>query len=180
MILVNGHVNLGTRCRLTGQGFACTRIGFGLFARENNLLAALGFNRAASVPHGYRGGVALSLAITDGGLSAYLQGSSSISADLNALGNLTSTLAGTSSISSANLAGGINMSASLAGTGTVSNAPLTAFGNLTCVIAIGATPSAFDIAQAVWGQSLDGFTATGTASKTLKDKLTKSDFIGLS
>lgn len=180
MLVCNGTNNSTARCRFTGAGsFAGFRTAFGAFAQQDSALDRLGFARSSSVPHGYRGGVAWAMAITDGGMSAYLSGVGAINADLNATGNLTSSLAGAGSIAFANLAGGINMSAALAGVGSIANAPLPAFGNLTCSISIGARPSATDIAQAVWEELLSGHNTAGTAAKKLKDGLTRNDFIGL-
>lgn len=182
MLVLNGSNAFGgARCRFVGaNSFVGFRTSFGTFARGNSALGNLGFARTSSIPHGLRGGVAMQMAITDGGISAYIAGLSSTVAPLDATANLTSTLTGSGTVTFGNLAGGINVSTTLTGSGTVSNAPLPAFGNLTCSISIGARPSATDIAQAVWEELLTGHTTSNTAAKILKDKLSRNDYIGLS
>lgn len=178
MLILNGSNNFSARCSFYGggsfTGLISSRIALNTFHMT-------GLEKVSSIPHGLRGGVALAMARSEGGMSAYLAGLGAIStATLNAAGNLTSSLTGTGNLSFANLAGGINISAVLGGNGSVNNALLPALGNLTCSISIGARPSAFDIAQAVWEELLTGHTTTNTAAKVLKDKLSRSDYIGLS
>lgn len=180
-LILNGSNLLTSRVRLYGGSSLCgLRTAFGTFASGESLLSATGIDKVASIPHGLRGGVALSMARSDGGLASYLSGAGAVVADLQATGNLDATLAGSGTVTFANLAGGKNLEALITGTGTISNAPLPAFGNITCSISIGARPSAFDIAQAVWEELLTGHTTSNTAAKILKDKLSRNDYIGLS
>jgi hypothetical protein len=139
-----------------------------------------GVNKKTSVPDGYRGGVALLMALSDGGMSARLFGSSAFdSLNLNAIGNLTSALTGSGTITAANLAGGINMSTALTGSGTLSNADMRGKASLAISITIGAQPTAFDIAQAVWQQDITVFSNATSGGSQLKKKLTLAQFLGL-
>lgn len=181
MLVCNSSNNNTARCRFVGaNSLVSMRTAFGLFSRNNSLLSVTAVDKAASIPHGLRGGVALAMARSDGGLAAYLTSVGSITANISALGVMDGLAAGVGSISFANLAAGKNMIASIAGVGTLTNASLLAKGNLTCSISIGAQPSAFDIAQAVWEELLTGHTTSGTAAKVLKDRLSRNDYIGLS
>ncbi len=168
---------MGARCRFTG---ANSFVGLCSSFRPLNMFAASGVDKISSIPHGLRSGVAIALARSDGGMAAYLLGVGSSTTDLVALGNIGSTLSGVGAVSFGNLAGGINISSTIAGSGSISNAPPLAFGNIACSISIGARPSAFDIAQAVWEELLTGHTTSNTAAKILKDKLSRNDYIGLS
>jgi len=178
MLIVNTSRALTALCSFTGGSIGAGRQAF---SNPSQWIArAQAMNNTTSIPSGYRGGVAIALAMSDGGLAATIQGNGSIeSANLAGLGVIAAVIPGSGSVSFGNLAGGLNAQAALAGVGTVS-APLVCFGNLTCSISIGARPSATDIAQAVWEELLTGHTAAGSAAKKLKDGLTKSDFIGLS
>jgi hypothetical protein len=182
VLVLNGSNLYTARVRLTGSNLICApRTSFGIFARASTMLGVTGLDKTASIPHGLRGGVATSMARTDGGLASYLSGSgATTTVGADAIGDLGSSLTGSGTVSFGNLAGGKNLAASLTGSGSISNAPLPAFGNIACSISIGARPSAFDIAQAVWEELLAGHTTAGTAAKTLKDKLSRNDYIGLS
>jgi hypothetical protein len=50
---------------------------------------------------------------------------------------------------------------------------------MSCTVSIGAQPSAFDIAQAVWEEALTGHTTEGTSGAKMKALLTLAQFLGL-
>jgi hypothetical protein len=110
----------------------------------------LAFGKDASWPFGYHSDSAVLLSFrTNGFVTAILRGDSSFTANLTALGNLTSNLAGSSTIvADANAAA--NLYSTLLGEGTMTAQP-SAKGNMSGTINAGATPSAYDIAQEVWG-----------------------------
>lgn len=137
--------------------------------------------KICSVPDGYRGGVATSLAIGNGGCAARLSGSSVFTdIDLRAIGVLTATPTGSGTVSFANLAGGVNIVCAATGYGSLTSTDMRAKAGLTCTINIGAQPTAEDIAQAVWNFILSGNTAPGNAAEKLKKTLTRDEFLGLS
>jgi hypothetical protein len=157
------------------------RENFGLFSQSNTLLSAPGFAPCASIPHGLRGGVAMAMARSDGGMVAYLSGAGQIDmAALSAAGNITATITAGGAVSFANLAGGINISAALAGIGSISPPTPYGKGSITCSISIGAAPSAFDIAQAVITSTLTGVTAPNNVAEALKKTLKRDEYLGLS
>jgi hypothetical protein len=110
----------------------------------------LAFGKDASRPFGYHSGSAVLLSFrTNGYIVAVLKGDSLFTASLTALGQLTSNLAGSSTIvADANAAA--NLSTQLIGE-ALFNAQPSAKGNMSGKINAGATPSAYDIAQEVWG-----------------------------
>lgn len=137
--------------------------------------------QSSSVPDGYRGGVATTMAVRDGGAAARLFGSSLFTdVNLNAIGVLTAYPSGTGTVSFANLAGGINLTCLVTGYGYLSSTDMRAKAGLGCTINIGAQPSAEDIAQAVWNYILNGNTSPGNAAEKLKKALTRDEFLGLS
>lgn len=171
------------RCRFigsaTGGGRGATRE-FSLSPRLGIGIFVGGVNAKTSVPDGYRGGVAMQMAMSDGGMAARLNGSGAFGAlNLNATGNLTSDLAGSGTVTAANLAGGINMVTAITGGGTLSNLDMKAKAGLACSINIGAQPTAVDIAQAVWQQDITVFTDATSGGNQLKKKLTLAQFLGL-
>lgn len=163
----------------TGRGRGATRE-FSLTPTLTIQVFTGALNKKTSVPDGYRGGVAMLMALSDGGMAARLNGSGAFGTlNLNATGNLTSDLAGSGTVTAANLAGGINMSTALTGGGTLSNLDMKAKAGLACSITIGAQPTAVDIAQAVWQQDITVFTDATSGGSQLKKKLTLAQFLGL-
>lgn len=163
----------------TGLGRGATRE-FSLTPTLTIQMFTGALNKKTSVPDGYRGGVAMQMALSDGGMAARLNGSGAFGAlNLNATGNLTSDLAGSGTITAANLAGGINMAIAITGGATLSNLDMKAKAGLACSITIGAQPTAVDIAQAVWQQDITVFTDATSGGNQLKKKLTLAQFLGL-
>lgn len=140
-----------------------------------------GLNAKTSVPDGYRGGVALTMARSDGGMAGRLSGGGLFdTVDLTAIGVLTTDCTGSGAVNFANAAGGVNISCAASGNGAVAAADMRGFGRLTCTISIGAQPSADDIAQAVLNASVAGNTSSGNVAEALKKTLKRDEFLGLS
>lgn len=161
-----------------------------------------------SYPSGYFA-QSFHMALKDGGLSAVNMGTSTLTADTSLAGflaDITANLVGAGTVSSASLAQGINLLATIYGAGTITSPTMLAKAWMEAIIQIGAQPTAFDIAQAVWGsvasqnntsgtmgQKLNGagsagdpwttdlsaYNTAGTAGKKLKDSLTTGKFLGL-
>lgn len=140
-----------------------------------------GLDPKTSVPDGYRGGVAMAMARSDGGMAGRLFGEGSFTlTNMTATGVLTSLVSGYGTIASSNLAGGINISCVASGNGAITASDIRGFGKLTCTISIGAQPSADDIAQAVLNASIAGNTSSGNVAEALKKTLKRDEFLGLS
>lgn len=95
-----------------------------------------------------------------GGLSCTMLGTASLAGVVSAVGVLTTTVNGSSALG-ASISGGVNLDVDLTGEGTVT-ATLQAKGWVTCRIQIGANPTAFDVAQAVWGAVSAQYNVPGT------------------
>ena len=107
-------------------------------------------------------------------------GSGTVVANLTASGNLTGPSTGSGNITFANLAGGVNISVALAGTCSITSADLRGKAAIIGHIFIGAQPSADDIAEAVINKVVSGSTASGTVAEGLKKTLKRNEFLGLS
>lgn len=87
-----------------------------------------------------------------GGIAATIKGGGLLTtADISAIGVLSANLEGSGTITQATLNGGVNLVATLTGGGDLVVSTISAKANMTCIIRIGANPSAFDISQAIWG-----------------------------
>lgn len=177
----------------------------------NALLWQGGANNAresVSWPAGYFAS-AFYMPLKDLGLAAKLIGDGEMTVDSTLAGFifwLSGNLSGSGTVTNAYLAIGMNLLANLQGSGTVTEASAGLKIWMEALISIGASPSAFDIAQAVWGsvasqnntsgtmgQKLNGagsagdpwntdlssYNTAGTAGKKLKDSLTTGKFLGL-
>lgn len=123
-------------------------------------------NQTESYPLGY-GIKSVYLPIKSGGIGAKLSGLSSMTSDLVGTGVLSANLAGiASTIYNGNIGRFINANLTAAAS---MNSNLVGKGVLRATISIGASPSAFDIAQAVWSQSSTPFVAANTFGKKLND-----------
>lgn len=103
------------------------------------------------------------------GLSADLDGDASVLADISAHGGLVATFGGIGNIDNALLAGGIFLGSSMSGSGSITDAEDSAIGKVSCLISIGALPSAKDIADAVWTAVASAFMTPGTMGRKLND-----------
>lgn len=140
-----------------------------------------GVDAKTSIPDGMRGGVALMMARSDGGMVARLTGGGLCDVlNLTATGNIESDLTSTGTIGYANLAGGINISSTITGGATLDSTDLRGKARLVCNISIGAQPSADDIAEAVIGKIITGSTQPNTVADALKKTLKRDEFLGLS
>lgn len=177
----------------------------------NTLLWKGGANNAresVSWPAGYFTS-AFYMPLKDLGLAAKLIGDGEMTVDSTLesfISWMDANLAGSGTVTNAYLAIGMNLLCLIEGAGTVTEASADLKIWMEALISIGASPSAFDIAQAVWGsvasqnntsgtmgQKLNGagsagdpwttdlsaYNTQGTAGKVLKDKLTKNQFLGL-
>lgn len=86
-----------------------------------------------------------------GAMRITLIGSSDLTAGVIGAGKLTATLIGSGNITQAKLNAGRNLQVTLTGGGDLIVTDIEGPARLQCIIRIGANPSAFDIAQAVWG-----------------------------
>lgn len=181
MLVGNGSQAFQCRVNLLGGQAS----GFGLAANSRNAfgintrpLARFvgGLNAKAAIPDGYNQSWILP-ALKPGGMSVRLYGSSTVVFDIAPVANMVANPSGLGTLT-ANLAAGRNLSATILGTGTLSTA-MYAPANIAATVRIGAQPTAFDIAQAVWQQSLAAFNTSGSAGKQAKDALTRNQFMGL-
>lgn len=169
-------------------GGTSTGLGIVTSVRDRAQTSWLGMSRtfgstlkSSSVPDGYRGGVAMSMAVGDGGMAARLFGDGQATlANLGAIGVMSASPSGNGNITSSNLAAGINMVCLASGIGNLTSNDLRGKAALNCIINTGAQPSAEDIAQAVWNYILNGNTSPGNAAEKLKKALTRDEFLGLS
>lgn len=143
---------------------------------SNPLARFTALNQKSAIPDGYNRSY-IAPALKDGAMAAAIFASATVTAESSATGNMESTIAGAATLT-ANCAGAFPMSATIAGTASLT-AGVYSPANLACTISIGASPSAFDIAQAVWQQNLAAFNDAGSAGKETKDKLTLAQFLGL-
>ena len=140
----------------------------------NALLWQGGANNAremVSWPAGYFS-QAFYMPLKDLGLAAKLTGDGEMTADSTALGflvNMTADLIGSGTVNNAYLAIGMNLLALIEGAGTVTNASADLKIWMEALISIGANPSAFDIAQAVWGSVAVQNDTAGTMGEKLND-----------
>lgn len=164
----------------TGSGHglqATSRLGFNPWLGLNKSYA---LDDKSSYPDGYRGGVAISMAKSDGGMACrILDNLGSFISDITATGNLESDTTGEGNVTNSNLAGGINISVTVNGDGTITVADMRGKARVSCTISIGAQPTAEDIAQAVWNFAVAGNTAPGNTAEYLKKTLKRDEFLGL-
>lgn len=86
-----------------------------------------------------------------GAMRITLTGRGDLLAGIEGIGILNATLTGSGNITQAELNEGRNLQVTLTGSGNLIVADIEGPARLQCIIRIGANPSAFDIAQAVWG-----------------------------
>lgn len=176
LVSVRGKLIGGTS---TGHGVrASQRIGFSPWFSLTN---GTGLDRKTSVPDGYRVGVAIYPARSDGGMACRIIDSiGGFTSTIRASGNLTSSLEGSGATGTVNLAGGVNLLSSITGSGVLSSLDMRGKARLSCTISIGASPSAEDIAQAVWNFQVQGNTAPGNTAEYIKKTLKRDEYLGLS
>jgi len=103
-----------------------------------------------------------------GGIGVTLRGSSTLTSAIQGPANMSATLTGGGAITDGDIARGVNLNVTLTGGGTVtSNIKATA--KMTAVIRIGASPSAFDVAQAVLNAVASDYNITGTIGAKIND-----------
>jgi hypothetical protein len=126
----------------------------------------ISFGNNASWPNAYHNVSAIFLPFKDNGnMAAQLYPSSFFTADITALGNMDASLVGDSTVTAnGNMAA--NIRSDLVGESTFNVTP-SAIGNMSASINAGATPSAFDIAQEVWGS----IAAQNNVNNTMGQKL---------
>lgn len=134
-------------------------------------------NKKSAIPDGYTHDFVY-FPMTAGAIRALITADSSVDAPISAPGNMEMSTTGTGTVSSANLAKGRNLESSINGVGALT-APLYPPARMSCTVSIGAQPSAFDIAQAVWEESLTGHATEGTSGAKMKALLTLAQFLGL-
>lgn len=126
-----------------------------------------------------------------GAIRVTINGSSSLLAGIVGVGVLNVNLAGSGAITQAKLNAGRNLQVTLTGGGNLVVSDIEGPAKMTCVIRIGANPSAFDIAQAVWlmnaasvdiaGTTGEKLSGAGSAGDPWSDQraLTVAKFLGL-
>jgi len=175
LVSVRGKLIGGTS---TGHGrLPSQRTGFSPWFSLTN---GTGLDEKTSVPDGYRVGVAIYPARSDGGMACRLTASGSFISDITATGNLRGSIDGMGSTGTVNLAGGVNLLSSITGSGVLSSLDMRGKARLSCTISIGASPSAEDIAQAVWNFQVQGNTAPGNTAEYIKKTLKRDEYLGLS
>jgi len=93
---------------------------------------------------------AICLPMKYGGMGMRLASSGSAQADIQAWASGAATIGGIGEVISAALTGLKNSPCTMTGSGAMT-AAVKGTGTISCTVSIGAQPSAFDIAQAVWG-----------------------------
>ena len=133
---------------------------------QNALTWSSAIRQYVSFPYGYyRSAFVMSLKY--GAIGAKLNGSSVLISDIYAVGVLTSTLIGGGNIINARIAAGRNIGALIIGSGQIIDAEIQAPARMKATIRIGAAPSAFDIAQAVWTLQAAGINIPGTTGEKI-------------
>lgn len=102
-----------------------------------------------------------------GGIASNPQGDGYATVNANAVGNVSGHADGVGSIPYINLAAGRNMTAHADGVGDIIQSNMTAKGWMVAKCQIGASPSAFDIAQAVWLGKPSSYDIPDTMGKAL-------------
>lgn len=175
LVSVRGKFIGGTS---TGHGLRnATRIGFSPWL---GLATGTGLDPKTSVPDGYRAGVAIYPARSDGGMACRLSASGGYTSGISAAGNMGITFGGLGATGTVNLAGGVNLLSSITGSGNLTSLDMRGKARLSCTISIGASPSAEDIAQAVWNFQVQGNTAPGNTAEYIKKTLKRDEYLGLS
>lgn len=129
-----------------------------------------GGNAASRERVGYPSGTARSAfhkPLKDGGARVTLTGGSTIVAGIQGPANMTATVTGGGHIVPPTLFRARSMQATITGGGNIVLAEIGAIANMRCVIRIGANPSAFDIAQAIWGSLAEQYDQAGTMGNKL-------------
>lgn len=113
------------------------------------------FGSSVSMPQGYQSAYRALLPTfsTSGFMSSIIRGSGSFNSSITSIGNMLAILAGVGSID-ANANSAVNMHITLAGNSTF-NANVTSIGWMSATLDAGARPSAFDIAQEVFGSIVE-------------------------
>lgn len=121
-------------------------------------------NDFVSFPVGYfQNGIILPMKY--GGISCSILGSGGFTAAPTATANIAASITGTGTLSVYGYKG-LNGACSITGTGSFT-AGIAAKANLACTITIGAQPSAFDIAQAIWNAQATQYDTPGTMGQKL-------------
>lgn len=105
--------------------------------------------------------------LKDGGMRVTLSGGSSMTASIQGPANMTATITGGGTIVPPTLFNARSMQVTITGGGNIILAEIGAIANMRCVIKIGAQPSAFDIAQAIWGALAEQYDQVGTMGNKL-------------
>lgn len=125
-----------------------------------------------SFPVGYfQNGIVLPMKY--GGIACVMRGSGGLSGSVEGPANCAATLSGSGSVAGSAFKG-INGSATLSGSSSLAGS-IAATANLQCRIVIGAQPSAFDIAQAIWGALASQYNAPGTMGAKLNGAASAGD-----
>lgn len=88
--------------------------------------------------------------LKDGGMRITVTGGGGLSASIEGPANMSATLTGGGEIVPPTLFRARSMNVLLTGGGNITTAQIGAIANMQCIIRIGASPSQYDIAQAVW------------------------------
>lgn len=103
-----------------------------------------------------------------GGMRVTFTGTSSLTANIEAPASISTTLTGSGTVTDAKLYMGRNITVNIQGGGTLSSS-ISAKANMSCTIRIGANPSAFDIAQAIWGAVATQYSQPGTMGEAVNN-----------
>jgi hypothetical protein len=160
-----------------------TLLGSRSFSRNNfatNVLTWTGGANEARERVSYPSGLSRSafhMALKDGGMRVTVTGGATIISSIEGPANMTVVLTGGGGIVPPTLFAARSMNVLLTGGGSITTAQIGAIANMRCVIRIGASPSAFDIAQAVWLQNPEGVNLPNTMGKQAKDTKNETGLI---
>lgn len=142
------------------------------FATNASTWQNTGGNAASRGRVSYPSGLSKSafyLPLKDGGMAVTIVSRGTLSPSIEAIANMTATLAGGGSITPPTLYDTKTMNVTITGGGNITNASIGAIANMTCTIRIGANPSADDIAQAIWGAVSTQFNEAGTMGEAVNN-----------
>lgn len=132
----------------------------------NALTWSSSIRQYVSFPYGYYTR-AFIMPLKYGAIGARISTGGTLSASISAIGTISATIVGSGNFTTAKIARGVNLNATLTGGGSLTNAQISAIANMKAVIRIGASPSAFDIAQAVWTLQAAGVDIPGTTGEKI-------------
>ncbi len=131
---------------------------------QNALTWQTSMREYTSAPYGLYSS-AFIMPIKYGAVACRMTGTAAMDSSISAVASISADVTGTASLAGS-IAGGVNLSCNPQGSAQVV-ASASAKGWITCKIQIGANPTAFDVAQAVWGAVATMYNIPGTMGNKL-------------